>query len=158
MSSPSVMSPTPSLISMPSSSSSVSSGSSTDSGQGGQGAGGKGDGRPLKDIQPSPNLASAPGVQQHHRQQNLHHQGQQMCDNGNNNNNNNDTESVRQAMALSFLSSCGNHQIQAVERLMALQFLVEHQLAAMPSLDHFFLGSKMFRLPPRRSAAAVACS
>ncbi|KAF9933016.1 hypothetical protein BGZ67_004501 [Mortierella alpina] len=49
----------------------------------------------------------------------------------------------------STLSSCSNHQIGAVGRLMALQCLVQHQLATMPNLNHFFLSGKMFKIPRR---------
>ncbi|KAF9112468.1 hypothetical protein BGX27_003355 [Mortierella sp. AM989] len=51
------------------------------------------------------------------------------------------------AATSTYFSSYPRYQIRAVDRLMALQFLVEHQLSTMPSLDHFFIGSKMFRLP-----------
>ncbi|KAF9117950.1 hypothetical protein BGW39_001634, partial [Mortierella sp. 14UC] len=54
----------------------------------------------------------------------------------------------RQAVS-AFLSSCSNYQVDAVGRLMALQFLVEHQLAIMPRLECFYLGEKMFRIPSR---------
>ncbi|KAF9354739.1 hypothetical protein BGX26_007416 [Mortierella sp. AD094] len=54
-----------------------------------------------------------------------------------------------------YLSSRPGYQIGAVDRLMAFQFLVEHQLSTMPNLDHFFLGGKMFRLPRRREVFAL---
>ncbi|KAF9913709.1 hypothetical protein BX616_009710 [Lobosporangium transversale] len=61
------------------------------------------------------------------------------------------------AKATAFLSTCANYyQVETTGILMALQFLVEHQLSIMPSLDHFFLGSKMFRLPRRNIAPCVA--
>ncbi|KAI8350842.1 hypothetical protein B0O80DRAFT_127841 [Mortierella sp. GBAus27b] len=55
----------------------------------------------------------------------------------------------QQSAVGSFLSSFDNCQIQAAGRLMALQYLVEHQLTTMPNLDRFFLGSKMFKIPSR---------
>ncbi|KAK3826396.1 MAG: hypothetical protein J3R72DRAFT_457947 [Linnemannia gamsii] len=58
-----------------------------------------------------------------------------------------DTRS-RQAVS-AFLSSCSNYQVDAVGRLMALQFLVEHQLVRVPRLECFYLGEKVFRVPLR---------
>ncbi|KAK3819995.1 MAG: hypothetical protein J3Q66DRAFT_399427 [Benniella sp.] len=56
---------------------------------------------------------------------------------------------ARQGAVGSFLSSFANCQVQAAGRLMALQFLVEYYLVAMPNLDRFILGSKTYGLPPR---------
>ncbi|KAK3827095.1 MAG: hypothetical protein JOS17DRAFT_748895 [Linnemannia elongata] len=64
-----------------------------------------------------------------------------------------DERKSREAVS-TFLSSCSNYQVDAVGKLMALQFLVEHQLATMPRLECFWLGSKMFRIPSRRSASS----
>ncbi|KAF9083721.1 hypothetical protein BGX23_011180, partial [Mortierella sp. AD031] len=59
------------------------------------------------------------------------------------------SDASREAVS-AFLSTCSDYQVYAVGRLMALQFLVEHQLATMPSLDCFFLGDKLFRIPRRQ--------
>ncbi|KAF9365850.1 hypothetical protein BGX34_007938 [Mortierella sp. NVP85] len=56
---------------------------------------------------------------------------------------------ARQGAVRSFLSSLANCQVQAAGRLMALQFLVEYYLVAMPNLDRLILGSKTYGLPPR---------
>jgi hypothetical protein len=55
----------------------------------------------------------------------------------------------RQEAADSFLSSFANCQVQAAGRLMALQFLVEYYLVAMPNLDRLIIGSKTYGLPSR---------
>ncbi|KAI1317251.1 hypothetical protein EDD11_008737 [Mortierella claussenii] len=39
--------------------------------------------------------------------------------------------------------------IDAVDRLVALQFLIEHQLIYLPKLDQFFLGNRMYKIPTR---------
>jgi hypothetical protein len=50
----------------------------------------------------------------------------------------------------SFLNACQSYyQIEAVGRLVALQFLVEHQLVYLPKLDQFFLGNRMYKIPTR---------
>ncbi|KAF9145215.1 hypothetical protein BGX30_009961 [Mortierella sp. GBA39] len=40
-------------------------------------------------------------------------------------------------------------QIEGIERLMALQFLVEHQLVYLPKLDRFLMGNRMYTIPTR---------
>ncbi|KAI1314773.1 hypothetical protein EDD11_001701 [Mortierella claussenii] len=140
--SPSSLTPSPSLSSTPSSS--ISSSSEAESGSGFFG----GNGTPLtmstllssrsgsKNSTALSTLTSASG---HPRMKpELYHQQQ-----------------AAKAQATSFLSTCSSlYQVESVGKLTALQFLVEHQLATMPCLDHFFLGSKMFRLP--RGAATCA--
>ncbi|KAF9147815.1 hypothetical protein BG015_010495 [Linnemannia schmuckeri] len=68
-----------------------------------------------------------------------------------------DDRRSREAVS-AFLSSCSNYQVDAVGRLMALQFLVEYQLASLPRLECFWLGSKMFRIPRRRSSSSSSSS
>ncbi|KAG0060080.1 hypothetical protein BGZ90_004174 [Linnemannia elongata] len=48
--------------------------------------------------------------------------------------------------------------LDVVGKLMALQFLVEHQLATIPRLECFWLGGKMFRIPNRRSTSSSSTS
>ncbi|KAF9543813.1 hypothetical protein EC957_000427 [Mortierella hygrophila] len=40
-------------------------------------------------------------------------------------------------------------QIEGIERLMALQFLVEHQLVYLPKLNRFLMGNRMYTIPTR---------
>ncbi|GJJ69190.1 hypothetical protein EMPS_01536 [Entomortierella parvispora] len=44
----------------------------------------------------------------------------------------------------------GYSPIVSVGRLVALQFLVEHQLVYLPKLDRFFLGNRLYKIPTRR--------
>ncbi|KAG0277860.1 hypothetical protein BGZ95_005204 [Linnemannia exigua] len=41
------------------------------------------------------------------------------------------------------------YQIEGIERLVALQFLVEHQLVYLPKLDRFLMGNRMYAIPTR---------
>ncbi|KAG0202773.1 hypothetical protein BGX33_009476 [Mortierella sp. NVP41] len=41
------------------------------------------------------------------------------------------------------------YQIEGIERLVALQFLVEHQLVYLPKLDRFLMGNHMYTIPTR---------
>ncbi|KAG0365149.1 hypothetical protein BGX24_004254, partial [Mortierella sp. AD032] len=41
------------------------------------------------------------------------------------------------------------YQIEGIERLVALQFLVEHQLVYLPKLDRFLMGNRMYTIPTR---------
>ncbi|KAF8939446.1 hypothetical protein BGZ58_009722 [Dissophora ornata] len=41
------------------------------------------------------------------------------------------------------------YQIEAVGRLVALQYLVEHQLVYLPKLDRLFLGNSIYKIPTR---------
>lgn len=51
---------------------------------------------------------------------------------------------------IDFLNACPSYyQIEAVGRLVALQFLIEHQLVYLPKLDQFFLGNRMYKIPTR---------
>ncbi|OAQ25249.1 hypothetical protein K457DRAFT_141340 [Linnemannia elongata AG-77] len=68
-----------------------------------------------------------------------------------------DERKSREAVS-NFLSSCSNYQVDVVGKLMALQFLVEHQLATIPRLECFWLGGKMFRIPNRRSTSSSSTS
>ncbi|KAH7042905.1 hypothetical protein BKA57DRAFT_517880 [Linnemannia elongata] len=68
-----------------------------------------------------------------------------------------DERRSREAVS-NFLSSCSNYQVDVVGKLMALQFLVEHQLATIPRLECFWLGGKMFRIPNRRSTSSSSTS
>lgn len=43
----------------------------------------------------------------------------------------------------------GSCQIEGIERLVALQFLVEHQLVYLPKLDRFLMGNRMYTIPTR---------
>ncbi|KAF9276461.1 hypothetical protein BGZ88_001738 [Linnemannia elongata] len=43
----------------------------------------------------------------------------------------------------------GSCQIEGIERLVALQFLVEHQLVYLPKLDRFLMGSRTYTIPTR---------
>lgn len=44
----------------------------------------------------------------------------------------------------------GSCQIEGIERLVALQFLVEHQLVYLPKLDRFLMGNRMYTIPTRK--------
>jgi hypothetical protein len=39
--------------------------------------------------------------------------------------------------------------IEGIERLVALQFLVEHQLVYLPKLDRFLVGNCVYTIPTR---------
>ncbi|KAF9112623.1 hypothetical protein BGX27_003081 [Mortierella sp. AM989] len=52
-----------------------------------------------------------------------------------------------------YTNTCPSYyQIGAVGRLVALQFLVEHQLVYLPKLDQLYLGNRMYNIPTKGSS------